>query len=455
VRPRLETVRRCCEWTVFGLVPSAVAAFYVVSFVRRGAAEPDFGTFWTAARAILHGDSPYPALASLPRTASHAFAPYVYPPATALALAPIAVLPFLTAKIAFAALSVAALVLALRLLEVRDWRCYGVALGSAPVFESLATGTISLLLLLGVAAAWRYRERAVVLGAVVASLVSAKLFLWPVWFWLVRTRRWRAAAIAAGASLVAVGVSWAVIGFAGLRDYPALLGRMTRLEGPHSYSSYALERLMGVGAGHAAEVTYALGVIALVLALRFVTGDGRSLAALVGVSLMATPILWPHYLVLLLVPTALASPALTRVWLLPLLLWIGPTAWNDGHVWLVAGDLAVAALTVAASFPVARLAAERPVRDRRTSPVARRHPQPPAAITRPHPSRRYVLSRFQTPVPQPYAPLITIRLPDSGVKRTSVGSVVTVEATSAEAAPGGRSSASGPKAGRHRPDQAA
>jgi Glycosyltransferase family 87 len=388
----VETVRRCCQWTVFGLVPLFVAAFYAISFLRRGVAEPDFGTFWTAGRAVLHGQSPYPALASLPPTASHSFAPYVYPPVTAVLLAPIAALPFLAAKITFLAVSVSALVLALRLFGVRDWRCYGVALGSAPVFESLASGTISLLLLLGVAAAWRYRGHWVVLGALVASIVSAKLFLWPVWFWLVRTHRWRAAITALGMSLVAVGVSWAAIGFAGLHAYPALLGQMTRLEGPHSYSTYALQRVAGVGAGRASEVTFALGFIALVLTLRFVAGDRRSLIAHLGVSLVATPILWPHYLVLLLVPTALASPALTRVWLLPVLLWIGPTAWNDGHISLVAGELVVTAVAIAATCAAGPSVGERTATVLDTSTTG-----PPTPRAR----QSSVLSRLQTPANRP------------------------------------------------------
>lgn len=350
MKAHVERVRRCCEWSLLGAVPLLFVAFYAVSFLRRGPGESDFWTFWLAGRSVLHGHSPYPTLASLPTHASRTFAPFVYPPVAAFLLAPVAVLPFLAAKIAFLLVNLGALLLALRLLGVRDWRCYGVALASPPVIEATAIGTISIPLLLGVAAAWRHRDRVAAAGLLVGSVVTAKLFLWPVWFWLVRTRRWRAASVAVAASLIAVVAAWAAIGFAGLRDYPALLGRLTRLEGPHSFSTYSLGRAFGAGDARAAHVTYALGLVALAFALRFVRDDARSLAVLLGVAFVATPILWPHYLVLLFVPLALASRTFTRAWLLPVVLWADTTAWSGGSAWRIAGELVIAALAVAVAL---------------------------------------------------------------------------------------------------------
>lgn len=350
MRIRAATVGRCCEWTLFSLGPLAVGGVSIATFLLRSPGKTDFGTFWTASHAVVHADSPYPTLASLPHAASEWFAPFVYPPLTAFLVAPLGALPFLAAKLAFLALNLAALVLALRLLGVRDWRCYGIAIASPPVVATIAPGAISIVLLLAVAAAWRYRDRAIAVGILVASAVSVKLFLWPLWFWLVRTRRWRAAAVAVGAALAAVTASWAALGFAGLRDYPRLLSRLTGLEGPHSYSAYALQRVVGIGDAHAGQATYALGVMALALALRFVVDDRRLLVALVGVSLIATPILWSHYLVLLFVPLAFASSTLTPAWFLPLLLWVNPKAWNNGHVWPTVAELALALFALAVAL---------------------------------------------------------------------------------------------------------
>ena len=340
---------RTLPWVVFAALPFALIVGFGAVFMLRGPNRSDFWTFWVAGRAVLHGGNPYPVLASLPDVADKWFAPFVYPPVAAFLLAPVAVLPFTLAKLVFLALNLGAVVLALRLLGVRDWRCYGAAFLAPPVIEASTIGTISIPLLLIVAAAWRWRAHTVRAGLLVACAVTAKLFLWPVWFWLVRGRRYRSAAIAVAASLVAVVGSWAAIGFAGLRDYPTLLGRMTGLEGPHSYSVYSLLRVLGVGDSGAARAGYVLGICALCLALCFVRGDRRTLVALLGVSFLATPILWPHYLVLLFVPIAFVSRRFSWLWLAPVALWADGTAWSHGQVWRITGELLVCAVAIGAA----------------------------------------------------------------------------------------------------------
>lgn len=338
--------RRVGFWLLFVVVPLGLTALYGAAFIHRGPGKSDFWTFWVAARVVVHGGNPYPAIASLPHVADQWFAPFVYPPFAAFVLVPFGALPYLAAKVAFFALNLVAVVVALRLLRVRDWRCYTIAFASPGLLEAAGIGTISIPLLVLVAAAWRYRDRAVACGLLVAAAVTAKLFLWPLWFWLVRTRRYRAAALAAVASLVAVVASWAAIGFAGLRAYPTLLARMTGLEGPHSFSPYALARAFGAGDAHAARATTVLGLIALVVALRFVRDDRRSLAAMIGVSFAATPILWPHYLVLLFVPIALTAPSFSPLWLAPVTLWVDVSAWSYGNPLRIVFELAVCAVVV-------------------------------------------------------------------------------------------------------------
>ena len=338
--------RRIGFWLLFVAIPLGLTALYGAAFIHRGPGKSDFWTFWVAARVVVHGGNPYPAIASLPHVADQWFAPFVYPPFAAFVLVPFGALPYLAAKVAFFALNLVAVVVALRLLRVRDWRCYTIAFASPGLLEAAGIGTISIPLLVLVAAAWRYRDRAVACGLLVAAAVTAKLFLWPLWFWLVRTRRYRAAALAAVASLVAVVASWAAIGFAGLRAYPTLLARMTGLEGPHSFSPYALARAFGAGDAHAGRATTVLGLIALVVALRFVRDDRRSLAAMIGVSLVATPILWPHYLVLLFVPIALTAPSFSPLWLAPVALWVDVSAWSYGNPLRIVFELAVCAVVV-------------------------------------------------------------------------------------------------------------
>jgi hypothetical protein len=262
-------------------------------------------------------------------------------------MVPLALLPYAVAKLVFFVLSVVAIGLALRLFDVRDWRCYGAVYASGPAYAAVGLGAVGPFLLLGIAAAWRYRDRARVAGLAVAYVVSAKLFLWPLWFWLVRTRRFRAAAIAAASGLGAVVASWAAIGFAGLRDYPQLLARLTDLVGPHGYSVYALERSLGIGGAAAGRSLYAIAFVALALVALFVRDDRRALVAVVTVSLLATPILWPHYLVLLVVPIALASRRLSPLWFAPPALWLDSAAWTGGPWW--SGSLLLGVCVIAAA----------------------------------------------------------------------------------------------------------
>jgi hypothetical protein len=199
---------------------------------------------------------------------------------------------------------------------------------SVPVFSAAANGTVSLLLLLGLAAAWRYRETVWRLGALVAALIALKLFLWPLWLWMALSRRIRAAAasIVAGALMTLGG--WALIGFAGVGDYPKLLGRMTQLVGTNSYSLYALER--AAGASHTGAQA-GIGAVALALAAAVwggrIRGDVLFVVA-IGAALLLTPILWPHYLVLLFVPIALARRRFSALWLLPLAYWLDGATWS-------------------------------------------------------------------------------------------------------------------------------
>jgi hypothetical protein len=255
----------------------------------------------------------------------------------------------------------AAIVGALRLLRVEDWRCYSLALVSAPVFNSLGVGALTSFLLLAAALAWRYRDNAFVAAVATALTAVLKLFLWPVAVWLVATRRWRAAVLCAAVAVVFLLGGWAVIGFAGLHSYPKLVHVLEQVEGPVSYSTVALLGLKG-GAETAATVVLSLAAIgAIWLAARGPDGDRRALAVAVAAALFVTPLLWLHYLLFVYVPIALYRPRLSGLWFLPLILWATPTTHSHGITWRIAVALGVllvvAARTVFADARVSRAAA--------------------------------------------------------------------------------------------------
>jgi hypothetical protein len=303
----------------------------------------DWEIFRTAARSTLHGHSPYAAATSAAFAHNDRF---VYPPITALLVAPLAVLPDMAGRALVLLLTLACVALAVRLLGVRDWRCYGLAFLTAPVLNTVTLGALSSVLLLGVAAAWRYRDRRYVAAVITAVTAVAKLFAWPLVLWLVATRRLRTAAVTVALVVVLVVGGWAAIGFAELTGYPHLLRVLSRVEAVQSYSLVGLLRLHG---GPATAVTVALGVAVLVgvfVAARGPQGDRRSLSVAVAGALLATPVLWLHYLVLLYVPIALARPRLSALWFAPLAFWLTPLAHSEGSVWRTCFVLAVTAAIV-------------------------------------------------------------------------------------------------------------
>ena len=110
---------------------------------------------------------------------------------------------------------------------------------------------------------------------------------------------------------------------------------------------------MGASRGVAVAVSWLLGVSLLVLAARVVRierlsawdRDRLSLTAVLAASLVLTPIVWLHYLVLVLIPVALAYPTFSAVWLA-----VGATAVLDVFPWYRAsadGDLLPVAVVAA------------------------------------------------------------------------------------------------------------
>jgi hypothetical protein len=280
------------------------------------------GTLWQAGRDLLDGLSPYPAPV---RAAIDDGNPAVYPPAVMLLLLPLSVLPWWLALTVWTGLIVVSTLAALYLLGVRDLRIYVLTGTSMPVVLGVVYGNLTLVLLLGLALAWRYRHRAVTLGALVGALVVMKVFLWPLALWLVATRRYRAAAVAVGGAATAVLLSWAVIGFKGLSDYPDLLRELSDVYAAATQSLYALGVNIGLGDTGGTVLATAVGLtllVATVVLARRSDGDRRSFTAAVLASIALSPIVWIYYFSLLVVPLALSRPRLTWAWVLVPAFWL-------------------------------------------------------------------------------------------------------------------------------------
>jgi hypothetical protein len=330
---------RPLELAVFVQVP-AISLVWLGWFGYGHGGFGDFAIFRRAGHAVLHGHSPYvePTLKLL--AANDRF---VYPTPFAIPFAPFALVPEKPAAIAFLVLSAGAVLGSVWLLGVRDWRCYGAALLGLPVFGALGVGSIGPELLLLCALGWRYRDRTVA-GVPLALAAAAKLFLWPVLVWLLVTRRFRAFT-ASLATIAAVVALWAIIDPTGMRRYPETV---RLLDDVQRWKSYSLQSLLislhaSVSVSELVAGAAAVAAIGGLILLRR-RGDGTTFAAAVIAALIATPILWTHYLVLLVVPIAIARPRLAPLWLLPLVLWATPHPESLGILWRICFLLAVIGL---------------------------------------------------------------------------------------------------------------
>ena len=134
---------------MFGVLPFALPIF-VIAYVLHHASYGNDGnwydlhTTWVAGRALVHGHSPYP---------------FTYPAPAAVVMIPFGALPWRAAVPVFFLVSAAMVFATLRVLGVRDWRCYGACLVALPTASALWIGTPTPMLVLATACAWRWRNR--------------------------------------------------------------------------------------------------------------------------------------------------------------------------------------------------------------------------------------------------------------------------------------------------------
>jgi hypothetical protein len=344
-----------------GLAAGAAAAVWAAKiwierlwqFLNGAGAPNDLDVFLRAAGKVMHFASPY---------AYAADKTFAYPPFVAWLVAPLHPLSGSAAGFIWTTLSLAFVALALWLLGLRDWRCYAFAFVFLFTRSSIDLGTVEPLLLLAVAVAWRWRDDLVPAAAAVGAGIVLKLFLWPLALWLAFTRRLRTAV---GAVVVAFGlafVSWAATGFAGLGDYPGVLHRLANDESTSSYSVVALGVRAHLPLLGARIVAVLVTLALLALAAWLSRDESRSphdrdvavLTACLAAALAASPIVWIHYFLLLLVPLVLTRPRLSLLWFVPFAFQpLGEAAWP-------AGDAGKLGLALAATLVILGTAVVRP-----------------------------------------------------------------------------------------------
>jgi alpha-1,2-mannosyltransferase len=313
------------------LVLFAAARTHIYGFDFRGGA-------WAAGRHILAGTSPYiapdPARLLIPGNA------YIPPPPLAVLSVPLSLMPFVPAVVLWGLACTAGLVLALRVVGVRDPRVYGLALTSFPFVASIGLGQPDGLLALGVAVAWRYR-RSWRGAAAVGLVIALKLLAWPLLIWLLATRRFKQAGVAAAVAVLTVAGSWSLIGFKGVAQYGQLLAADATAFQARSHSVVAAALRLGTSVQLARLLAIVVALLVAAIAVRVATDRDLGLfAAALSFGLLVSPILWTHYLVILFVPLAIARRKADAAWLLTMAYWISPVE-PPWHAWQIVVVLAV------------------------------------------------------------------------------------------------------------------
>jgi Glycosyltransferase family 87 len=221
---------------------------------------------------------------------------------------------------------------------------------SWPFAYAVKLGQVGPILFLCFAIGWRWMDRPARLGAAIAVGTIVKLQPAILFVWAALTRRWAAIGVGlvvmAGAALVATAVC-------GLDSWGAWVTILRSISAPittpHNFTPGAVAYQIGLGETLAGVVELANVAIVLVLvawsALRASPEVGYLTAA--TASQLLSPVLWDHYAMLLLLPTAwlldrgqwwaVAIPLVTSI----VLIWLPPVVYPIAFWVALVGPLVV------------------------------------------------------------------------------------------------------------------
>jgi len=217
---------------------------------------------------------------------------------------------------------------------------------SWPFVYAIKLGQVGPILFLCFAVGWRWMDRPVRLGLAVAVGTVVKLQPGILFVWAALTGRWRAIGVGLVALVAAAAVATAVGGFDAWRAWLTILRSISApIATPHNFTPGAIAYQLGLDEGSATilQGVNTILVVGLLIwaSLRMSPVVGYLTA--VTASQLLSPVLWDHYALLLLLPTAwlldrrqwwaLAIPLVTAIFAVglppvvyPLAFWVGLVA---------------------------------------------------------------------------------------------------------------------------------
>jgi alpha-1,2-mannosyltransferase len=270
---------------------------------------PDFDTFWRSAEALWEGKNIYDTGGGLPN---------LNPPLWTILIAPLGLLEPLFAYRVFILITLVMVVgyLAWVADELRlrgRWAVVGTAmlLLSSPLLLTLALGQLYAVLALGLAVAWisDRRDEPLISGSALGLVVALKPSLAPVLLWPLARRRWRGFVAALVSGAAATVVAALLVGPAATLSWLRRLFDLSLLTHPDNASLLTTVARLFTKTAVAepiatlpwmVPVAYALSICVILLtAIKLVDDPEAGLWALVAATLLASPIAWHMYLVLL------------------------------------------------------------------------------------------------------------------------------------------------------------
>jgi hypothetical protein len=328
------TARRCALGFCLALLIGLLVSY--ASLLRQGNAgmkQTDFVPYYSASHLLLqgHGGQIYDfhtlgrleASLVYPLQVKSGVMPYLYPPFFALALAPLATLPYSASYVLWLLVNLA--LLALVLLGLQRYACLAgsnalllwlAALSFLPLFVALAQGQTSafLLAILSATLFAARGDRWGVAGMMLAFALVKPPYAVPFLLVFLMQRRWRAVVVFGATSLLLLALPIPVLGPGATRGYLHTLvsasSWRTQIGGfeaqfNHSFAGFAQLLLTGP---EATVLYVVLSLVALILlvqcALRSDTIDVPFGMATI-VALLISPHVLVHDLTLLLIPVAI------------------------------------------------------------------------------------------------------------------------------------------------------
>ena len=266
----------------------------------------DFLAYHQAAARVLAGQPLY----DMSYTETGGFGLFYYPPTFAPLILPLGLLAAATATWAWIAGSLVAFLIGVAVLPVaRDVRWWIVLLAgwSFPFVYALKLGQVGPILFATFAIGWRWLDRPAILG--ISGAIGAAIKIQPglILVWALFSGRWRAVVVG-GATLLILALASVVL--SGLGAWPDFLTLLRTVSDPittdQNLTPGAVAYRLGVPTGVAAGVqllAVVAAVAAMLGAIRWCTAEASYLVTVI-VSQLVSPILWDHYAMLLLLPTA-------------------------------------------------------------------------------------------------------------------------------------------------------